>query len=245
MASSWTPLWISHRGYTKERVENTREAFEEAVARGFSVLETDLRISYDGHIVLSHDPTLERLSGDKRDIANLSREELQAISFEGGARPLFLDEFIPTFSRSRWIFDIKPEYGNRTIRSLYAWALENGKARMLLEQTRFVVWNSEDESLLKRLLPRAIVYPGEKACIRAALSAVLGLPSLGAIEQGRTYSLTPRMGRYSLYRKSVVDRYRERNAKLLAFLPESEHDIRRALRLNFDEILTDGDILSA
>ena len=153
MTSSWTPVWISHRGYKKNSVENTLQAFQEAVARGFSVLETDLRSSRDGHIVLAHDPTLERLCGDTREIATLSRNELQDISLDGGARLLFLDEFVPAFSNFGWVFDIKPEQGNRTIRSLYAWFAANKKSRMLLEQAKFVVWNSADESLLKRLLP--------------------------------------------------------------------------------------------
>jgi len=244
MTSSWTPVWISHRGYKQNSVENTLQAFQEAVARGFSVLETDLRSSRDGHIVLAHDPTLERLCGDTREIATLSRSELQDISLDGGARLLFLDDFVPAFSNYGWIFDIKPEQGNRTIRSLYAWFAANKKPRMLQEQAKFVVWNAADESLLKRLLSKAILYPGERECQRAGMGALLGLPSLGAIEPGRTYSLTPRIGRFSLYRNFVVKRYREKNAKLLAFLPESEEDVHRALRLNFDEILTDGDILS-
>ena len=73
------PLWISHRGYKAHAVENTRAAFEAAVAHGFTALETDLRRTRDGHLVLHHDPTLDRLAGDPRVVAGLTRAQLERV----------------------------------------------------------------------------------------------------------------------------------------------------------------------
>ena len=236
-------VWISHRGYKKHCVENTLEAFQEAVSRGFTVLETDLRLCRDGHIVLSHDATLKRLCDDEREIASLSRDQLRRIPLGGGARLLFFDEFMEAFPGCRWILDVKPEHGEETIKKLSEWAQKNDKTDLLRSRAGFLVWKSGHKHLTKKLFPGAVFYAGKRECIRAGLAVLVGLPALGGFKKGKTYSLTPRLGNVELYRESIVTVYRRRGARLLAFLPENEEETKRALRLNFDEILTDGDII--
>src|SRR4051812_20424790 len=77
--SRMAPIWISHRGFKADAVENTRSAFQLAVGVGFTALETDLRLSSDGHIVLHHDPTLMRLAADGRHVRSLTRRELELV----------------------------------------------------------------------------------------------------------------------------------------------------------------------
>ena len=55
------PLVIAHRGASGDRPENTLPAFEEAIAQGADVIETDLHLSRDGVVVIHHDASLERL----------------------------------------------------------------------------------------------------------------------------------------------------------------------------------------
>ena len=81
------PLWISHRGYKENAVENTRAAFQAAVDLGFSCLETDLRITRDKRIVLVHDPTLKRLTGDKRLVQEMTAAELADIRLDNRYPP--------------------------------------------------------------------------------------------------------------------------------------------------------------
>ncbi|MHC4405787.1 MAG: glycerophosphodiester phosphodiesterase family protein, partial [Planctomycetota bacterium] len=58
------PHWISHRGYCGDgAVENSAAAFAAARAVGFRHVETDLRITADGRLVLAHDPSWSRLGG--------------------------------------------------------------------------------------------------------------------------------------------------------------------------------------
>ncbi|RJP43071.1 MAG: hypothetical protein C4548_07400 [Desulfobacteraceae bacterium] len=81
------PLWISHRGYKENAAENTRAAFQAAVDLGFSCLETDLRITRDKRIVLVHDPTLKRLTGDKRLVQEMTAAELADIRLDNRYPP--------------------------------------------------------------------------------------------------------------------------------------------------------------
>ena len=232
-------IWISHRGCQTNHPENTLGAFEEAVRKGFSSLETDLRISRDGQIVLSHDPTLDRLCGDPRPIFSLSRKELQRIPLRGGERLLFFDEFMEAFPLCSWTFDIKPEHGEETIHVLGTWADSHQKTESLLVQGKYLVWKSRHKQIVKQYLPEAVFYAGKNECIRAGISAILRLPAGGGIRPGKIYGLPPRLYGLRLYRESIVDYYHRRDAKLLAFLPENDADVKEALRLNVDEILTD------
>ncbi|XXH03615.1 hypothetical protein Hte_010020 [Hypoxylon texense] len=52
-----------HRGYKAAAPENTMPAFRAAVACGAHAVETDLHLSRDGVVVLSHDATLRRCFG--------------------------------------------------------------------------------------------------------------------------------------------------------------------------------------
>ncbi|MFN4100676.1 MAG: glycerophosphodiester phosphodiesterase [Pararhodobacter sp.] len=79
------PVPIAHRGGALENEENTLEAFAHAVALGYRHLETDVHLSADGVVVIHHDDTLERLTGDPRAIASMPWAELQQVRTHGGA----------------------------------------------------------------------------------------------------------------------------------------------------------------
>jgi len=61
------PQVIAHRGYRAVYPENTMAAFRGALEVGSHAIETDIHMSKDGVVVLSHDATLKRCFGvDKR-----------------------------------------------------------------------------------------------------------------------------------------------------------------------------------
>lgn len=238
-----TVKWISHRGYKEHAVENTREAFQAALSCGFFALETDLRLSRDGHIVLHHDADLRRLADTEMLVSDLSREELSHLVLRERGRIgslLFLDQFIREFPGCAWTFDIKPEKGEETVRALYEWAQSQGFYDLIVAQSKFVLWDEIQEQVLRALFPQVDCYAGERECWRAGLSALCGVPSLGGIKARRVYSLPPRLGPLSLFRPSLIKRFHERGACVLAFLPERDEEVALALEAGVDEILTNG-----
>ncbi|MCC5969640.1 MAG: glycerophosphodiester phosphodiesterase [Pararhodobacter sp.] len=80
-----TPTAIAHRGGAQEREENTLPAFAHAVELGYTHVELDVHATRDGVVVIHHDPTLVRMTGDPRAIADLDWAELRAIRTLGGA----------------------------------------------------------------------------------------------------------------------------------------------------------------
>lgn len=262
------PLWISHRGYKENAVENTRAAFKAAVDLGFPCIETDLRITRDKRIVLIHDPTLARLTGDRRRVQAMTADELTKIRLnplyravgggtgydfphnrETGSRPdndtpitgdplMFFDEFVAEFSGCRWVFDIKPETGAETILALARWADAEGMVQTIVQNTKMLTWRADHEALAASRFPGVPFYARRSECWRAGLAVLFGQPGLGAIRPGKTYALPPSLMGLSLFQASMVRRFHERHAAVVAFLPPTDSLARRAVTAGFDEILT-------
>ncbi|KAL8827571.1 MAG: hypothetical protein Q9170_006965 [Blastenia crenularia] len=57
------PQTIAHRGYKAQHPENSMGAFRGAVEAGAHAIETDVHLTRDGVVVLSHDATLKRCFG--------------------------------------------------------------------------------------------------------------------------------------------------------------------------------------
>ncbi|KAK0735651.1 PLC-like phosphodiesterase [Apiosordaria backusii] len=66
------PQIIAHRGYKALYPENSMLAFEEAIKAGAHAIETDVHLSKDGVVVLSHDPTLKRCFSLPTPISSLT-----------------------------------------------------------------------------------------------------------------------------------------------------------------------------
>jgi glycerophosphoryl diester phosphodiesterase len=64
-------LVLSHRGLCDDARENTLAAFAAAVAAGVDGIETDVRLSRDGALVLVHDPKIRR-----RRVASMTHAEI-------------------------------------------------------------------------------------------------------------------------------------------------------------------------
>lgn len=76
---------IAHRGFHAAKIgflENTLGAAERAAERGFSI-EVDLQLSADGEVVVFHDDTLDRLSGETGRVDRRTLAELRAIPLKG------------------------------------------------------------------------------------------------------------------------------------------------------------------
>ena len=237
------PIWISHRGYTANEVENTYAAFKAAVDIGFTSLETDLRITRDDHIVLIHDHTLSRLANDNRSVSDLNRREIESFKLANGERFFFLDQFMESFGSCAWTFDIKPEKGKQTIQRLASWIRKNDDLHRFVSRVKFLTWKPDHEKMLNACFPGADYYARKTECWRAGLAAFFGLPALGGIKANRTYALPASLRNISLFKQSIVSRFHNRNAKNIAFLPASDDLVKKALNANFDEILTNGKIL--
>ena len=70
--------FIAHRGYSGKYQENTEEAFLEAVKHGSGGIETDVRTTADGVLIVNHNSTAVFTDGTELEIAASTYEELTA-----------------------------------------------------------------------------------------------------------------------------------------------------------------------
>lgn len=97
---------IAHRGGGGP-LENTLAAFSDAVTLGYRHLETDLHVTSDGVLVISHDPTLERVAGDPRPIAELTHAEVARVRVAGREPVPAFAELVDAFPGARLTVDLK------------------------------------------------------------------------------------------------------------------------------------------
>jgi glycerophosphoryl diester phosphodiesterase len=75
---------VGHRGNAAHAPENTLESFRQAVALGVDALELDVRLSGDGHVVVIHDPTVDRTTDGTGRVSRSSLDSLRRV--DAGAR---------------------------------------------------------------------------------------------------------------------------------------------------------------
>ena len=74
----------AHRGASAELPENTLPAFRRALEYGVDALELDVHLTRDGHPLVSHDPTGERMAGVARAWRDLTLAEAQQLDVGRG-----------------------------------------------------------------------------------------------------------------------------------------------------------------
>jgi myo-inositol-1(or 4)-monophosphatase/deoxyribonuclease-2 len=137
---------IAHRGDPVHERENTMAAFVAAVRQGADMVELDLRRTRDGAIVILHDPTLQRLWGVDRALADLDLHEVEEIG-RGDLR-------IPTFSRLLAEVDL-PLMVDFTGPEVVEGALADVRRADAVERSLFVTGHVGALRTLRALAPEA------------------------------------------------------------------------------------------
>lgn len=235
--------WISHRGIRRNCAENSETAFRQAVTAGFTWLETDLRSSADGVLVLSHDPCLNRVFGVDRAIESMPIAEILKVRDKFGGSVLQFSEFAERFADSGWVLDIKNETAARVISSLSSthYALINSR---LKDNVKFLFWNAEHQKRCLNIFPEADCFAQEKECWRAGLAALAGLPWLNGVQPQKTYSLPPTFLQLSLYNRRIFETYFSKGAQVLAYLPDTVEQARIAVDLGCTYVLANTDLFN-
>ena len=101
------PLAMAHRGGAIEHLENTLPAFEACVAMGYRYLETDVRVTADGVLVVFHDPVLERVTDSTGRIDQLAWADVARARIGGREPILRLEELLGAWPDVRFNLDIK------------------------------------------------------------------------------------------------------------------------------------------
>ena len=95
---------IAHRGASGHYPENSRLAFENAIAAGADMIELDCQLSADGHVVVFHDERLARTTGARGKVHDKTLAQLRALDIGKWRKPAFRGEKILTLEEALEIF---------------------------------------------------------------------------------------------------------------------------------------------
>ena len=87
----------AHRGWSSKYPENTMEAIKAAIDLGVVQIETDIRITKDGELVLIHDSTVDRTTNGTGKVCDFTLAELQALDAGSWKGEEYAGLKIPTF----------------------------------------------------------------------------------------------------------------------------------------------------
>lgn len=131
-----TTIW-THRG---DGIENSLAAFQSAWDKNIRHFETDIHLTRDGQLVLSHDPNIFRLTGIRKNIHEMEFDELQQFPISGVEPWALLDELVHSFPTATISIDIKT---SNALLAMMNW-LNQQKNR-----SRFVVGSFSSKRILR------------------------------------------------------------------------------------------------
>jgi len=88
---------IAHRGGAGLGIENTLSCIEKGIACGADMIEIDVHLTKDGHLLVCHDQTVDRTTNGKGKISEMTLEEIRKLSVVD-ASGLPTEEHLPTLT---------------------------------------------------------------------------------------------------------------------------------------------------
>jgi glycerophosphoryl diester phosphodiesterase len=91
---------VAHRGASGNFPENTRLAFEKAIAAGVDMIELDCQLTQDGHVVVFHDERLLRTARVRGRVRDKTLEQLKHLDIGGWKKKSFHGETMLTLEEA-------------------------------------------------------------------------------------------------------------------------------------------------
>lgn len=237
-----TLVW-AHRGAPAERPENTLPSFRRALELGADALETDVHLSADGHVVVSHDPDGRRTAGVDQAIRATPLRELQswdagrAFVDARGARPFTgqgyriptLEELLVELPPVRLNVDLKSEEPALAERFI-ALARRHGAEDRLIAA-------SFSSRTLRRL--RALGWRGESSLARGEFLLAWLLPRPFARPRGTRAQIPTHFGPWPLATRRTVDKLHELGLSVDYWTINEPERARALVELGADGVMTD------
>lgn len=90
----------AHRGAMTHYPENTLVAFQAAIDKGAHMIEFDVHLTLDQHLVIIHDETIDRTTEGQGAIADMTLKEIKRLDAGSWKDPKFAGQQIPTLSET-------------------------------------------------------------------------------------------------------------------------------------------------
>lgn len=243
-----TPLVIAHRGGSTYP-ENTILAFQHATEIGVDIIEFDIHMTKDGHLVVIHDDTVDRTTNGTGAVGSFSLEKLKQLdagySFAGlegnfpyrnqGVTIPTVREVFEQFPSSYMNIEIKAQYPNieETLWELIKeYKLENKVLLSSFNQNIITKFNEVTNG-------KVAIGGGKKEVTKLVLLQKFFLgnfyyPKVDVIQ------IPTEANRFNLADRKLIRRVSNLNMKTLYWTINDEAEMKKLLMLGADGIITDN-----
>ncbi|MBD3690045.1 glycerophosphodiester phosphodiesterase family protein [Nanchangia anserum] len=220
----------AHRGGAGEVVENSDIAVARTAARAGWRLETDVRLSADGHIVLSHDANLRRAWGVDIDVAGATWDELAAVRGPDGEHLIRLVDVLASYPEL-WI-NIEPK-DDAVVAPLVAAIRDAGAQRRVIVSS----FHSRRIRRLRRLAPEIPTgaTPGIVAALVIGSQLTIDVPVRGCV----AVQIPPTWNGLPVLTRRLVCAAHRRGIEVHVWTIDDAVEMRRLIDLGVDAIMTD------
>jgi glycerophosphoryl diester phosphodiesterase len=244
-----TPWVIAHRGANKQAPENTRSAFDIALSYAIDGLETDVQMTGDGIPVLYHDRTLFKIMGKRKRISDLTYQQLCELN-QGRWHSrsfvqetfLTLDETLKSYAhRTRLMIEIKshkPDQISGRSLELTLKVLEEIRKPQLKNYLENIFILSFDPVVLRSAHD---IAPDLKYVLNLSDKAndptgYVSIRNSNASDMSHLYGLCAAVKNLS---EDLTAFAHDHQKKMMTYVCNTERQVKRALNLNADVIMTD------
>ena len=229
------PLAFAHRGGAGDWPENTLPAFENAVALGYSHVETDVHVTADGVLLAFHDDRLDRVTDRSGAIVDLPWREVAAARVDGIEPIPTLEELLGTWPDLKVNIDPKAD---ASVDPLIEVIERTGAV------DRVCIGSFSDgriERARRRLGPRLCTSPGPRGVARLRLAATarfLPRPQRFAARHG-CVQVPVRGGGVTIVEPGFIELCHAVGLQVHVWTIDDAEEMDRLLDLGVDGVMTD------
>lgn len=222
---------VAHRGASGHMPENTFASFELAVEMKADMMELDVHPCKDGTLVVMHDETVDRTTGGSGKISEMSLEEVRELdaaakSSLGRREPVpTLEEVLGRYSKQipmavevKHGSSVYPGVEKRVVRELRAHGAE--------DRVELISFDLDCLKKLKR----------EDPSLKTGFIFIGNMASFADLLKGQVDALH---GRWNFVTREQVAHAREAGMPTFVWTVDTPADIRGALELGADGIVSD------
>ena len=238
------PRVMGHRGAAGVAPENTLVSFRAALDAGADVLEMDVHATKDGHLVVIHDPTVDRTTNGTGEVRTMTLEALRAldasakfapaagesaVAFEGPLRIPTLEEVLEAFPDALFNIELKQESPSVEEAFIAMLQRHGARARTLIA--------AESATIMRRLRELA---PDMLSGMSAEDAFGMLMPADAATYRSPGYALQVPVtfGDMPIITRETIERAHALGMEVHAWTIDDEAEMEQLLDLGVDGLIT-------
>ena len=226
------PLAIAHRGGAALAQENSLAAFGLASGLGLRYLETDVRVTSDGHLVCFHDENLERVTSATGPVRSKSLRELRVLRINGMEPIPTFDEALDAFPDQCFTVDVKDLAGlDPLVKSLR----RKGVAERVCIAGAWDGWLAH----VHKEVPGVTTALGWRSLTTLLMCARAGVWPPKALANAPFAHVPVKLGRVPIFVERVVAMSHDLGVGVVVWTVDEPQVMRRLLDAGVDAIITD------